>query len=259
MNIYLASDLHIEFFKDFQFPAANEIDVVILAGDICPGTRVLEVAQKFQRHCEATVIVVAGNHEFYGYDHPEHIATLRRDAQRLMEVFFLENESVIIGGVRFLGCTLWTNFALFGDQYIARYKSIARNSLTDFDVIRHGNRRFTPDDAAVEFERSYTWLETELAKPFSGKTVVVTHFLPHREGIHPQNATPGNNHLIPYFTSDCSPLMQKYPISLWTYGHTHNSVDVVVENGVRLVSNQRGYPNENQSYTQFDVNKIIRI
>lgn len=166
MKIYLLSDLHVEFFRNFHLPNIDGIDVVVLAGDLKPGSGTLDVAVAFQQHCQAPVILVAGNHEFYGYNHKQQLSALRCEAAKLPDIHFLENESVIIGGARFLGCTLWSNFALFGDDHVARAKATAQQCIADFDVIRCGNRKFTPDDAAAEFALSYAWLNDELAKPF---------------------------------------------------------------------------------------------
>ncbi|MHB8167383.1 MAG: hypothetical protein ACYDDT_11540, partial [Sulfuricella sp.] len=73
------------------------------------------------------------------------------------------------------------------------------------------------------------------------KTVVVTHFSPHRGCVAAQfDGKP----LTPYFTVDLAPLMQKYQIALWTFGHTHHNVDFLAGNGCRVISNQLGYPSE---------------
>ena len=46
-------------------------------------------------------------------------------ASRLMpQIHFLENDQVVIGGVRFVGCTLWTDFALLAP-------ALAHNSAVD--------------------------------------------------------------------------------------------------------------------------------
>lgn len=50
--------------------------------------------------------------------------------------------------------------------------------------------------------------------------------------------------LTPYFTSDQSGLMARYPIDVWAFGHTHGNVDFRDASGCRVVSNQMGYPNE---------------
>lgn len=258
MKIYLVSDLHVEFFKDFPLPTA-EVDVVVLAGDIHHGSQVLDVARAYQRSCHVPVILVAGNHEYYHAEFSERLSSLRREAAKLPNIHFLENDSVVIGGVRFLGCTLWSDFRLYGEESVPLTKWHAIQCISDFNVIRSGNRRFIPDTCESLFKESYAWLEQALATPFDGPTVVVTHFLPHRAGIHPKHLRKPDDELTPYFTVDCSMLMRQYPMAAWLYGHTHNSIDIIVENGTRLISNQRGYPNEPALYTQFDPEKIIDI
>lgn len=256
MRIYLVSDLHVEFCGDFPLPNPQaDIGLVVLAGDIHKGEKVMEVASAYQRHYRVPVIVVAGNHEFYGGEYESRLAALRHEASLLRDVHFLENDVVVINKVRFLGCTLWSDFSLFGEDQVALAKGTAVRSISDFSVIRWGHQRFTPDHAAALFRKSYAWLEAELSKEFLGPTVVVSHFLPHRAGVHPMHLK--EDQLTPYFTVDCSELMRRFCITAWLCGHTHNSIELSVENGTRLVSNQRGYPREPWHYTEFDSGKIV--
>jgi hypothetical protein len=80
------------------------------------------------------------------------------------------------------------------------------------------------------------WLAQRLAEPFAGPTVVVTHHLPHRECIHPKYEGTRFN---PCFASDLDHLVRA-PVALWVHGHTHESIDFLV-NGTRVVCNPRGY------------------
>lgn len=41
--------------------------------------------------------------------------------------------------------------------------------------------------------------------------------------------------------------LMNFKIDLWIFGHTHEAVDEVV-NGIRFVSNPRGYPNEETGF-----------
>lgn len=258
MKIYLVSDLHVEFHKDYHGPQ-EKVDLIILAGDIHVGLKAANVAAWYRKRFRVPVILVAGNHEFYGADLDNMLNELRLSARDLDQVYFLENDVVEIDGIRFLGCTLWSNFTVNGADQVefAQYK--AAQSMTDFQVIYHRGLVLTPEDAALRFRDSYAWLEQELAKPFEGDTVVITHFAPHRAAIHPDYLVQGADELTPYFTADCATLMRQFPIKAWFYGHTHNSVDTLVENGTRLVSNQRGYPGERWTYTRFEWQKIIEL
>ena len=107
MKLHVLSDLHFEF-APFELPA-TDADVVVLAGDIDVGRRGLEVARAAGGR---PVVYVAGNHEYYGHSIPGLTGELVA-ATRGAGIHVLENEAVVIGGVRFLGCTLWTDFAAF--------------------------------------------------------------------------------------------------------------------------------------------------
>jgi hypothetical protein len=231
----------------------------VLAGDIHLGLDALKIAEQYQKQYGVPVIVIAGNHEFYYADIDNMLNEFRLAARSMDQVHFLENDAIELNGVRFLGCTLWSNFALHGQANVRFSKQKASDFISDFEIIWNKGVKFTADDAALRFEQSYAWLEQELAKPHDGDTVVVTHFAPHRATIHPDHLVAGSDELTPYFTADCSDLMQRYPIKAWLYGHNHNSVDVVVKDGTRIVSNQRGYPGERWTYTRFGAQKVIEI
>jgi len=258
MKVYLASDIHKEFGQQYFLPD-NPVDLIVLAGDIDRGTGAVEVARWFQKKANVPVILLAGNHEAYHGDFHGTIADMRSEAAKYPNIHFLENNCIVIGGIRWLGATLWSNFGIQGPRRVKKSKKIAEQFIADFRLIRCRNRSLTADDIIERFVESYTWLEQKLAKPFEGKTVVVTHFAPHRAAIHARYLQYGGDELTPYFVPDCSKLMQQYRIDAWMYGHTHNSVDVVVENGTRVVSNQQGYPREDARYTNFDQQKIIML
>ena len=237
MKLALFSDLHNEFGTPWMPPAsANEADAIILAGDIGGHTHGLTwAATAFPGK---PIIYVAGNHEYYGAQ-LGLIDELRSTAARL-GIHFLECDSVEIAGVRFLGCTLWSGFDLDGSIELSM--DIAKRSINDFRRIRtSAGQRLRPNDTLKLYRKSWSWFVEELAKPFDGKTVIVTHFAPHRGCIAPEHE---GSDVSPYFVSDLSNLMQKYPIAVWCYGHTHTNADFIAENGCRVISNQLGYPKE---------------
>ncbi len=96
----------------------------------------------------------------------------------------LNNRAVEINGVRFLGCTLWTDFLLSGlaDQYFAMQH--ARQGMADFHIIQSEGKPFTPEDAIALHTESRNWLQVMLEQPFSGKTVVITHHAPSPRSVH---------------------------------------------------------------------------
>src|SRR5687767_509714 len=108
MRLNVLSDLHLS--RGALAIPVNDADVVVLAGDIARPREAIAWASGFAK----PVLYVAGNHEFYGGS----IAGTLADLKRLSAgsgIRVLDNDEVLIDGVRFLGTTLWTGFMLFGE------------------------------------------------------------------------------------------------------------------------------------------------
>jgi len=219
------------------------VDVVIFAGDIASHTHGLKWATHAFTHWPTIpkVFYIAGNHEYYDA-HLGLLAELRKPAWENSGVRFLEMDAVEFSGVRILGCTLWSAFDLYGVGNIDTCMREAKRSINDYWMIKaRGGQNLKPIDTLQLHRKAVGWLAAELSKPFDGKTVVVTHFAPHRQCVASQYE---NSVLAPYFVTDLSRLMAGYRIDVWCHGHTHTNNDFVAENGCRVISNQLGYPNE---------------
>ncbi len=254
MKIALYSDLHNEHGHPFDPPADLDADLVLLAGDIGAKTHGVEWAGRTfgQTFGDGRCLYVPGNHEYYGAQ--LGLLDEMRRAGKKASVRVLNNDVATVGDVRVLGTTLWTNFSLYGPDQVMFARDCARRSINDFmsiwvrrresigrDPMKSAGNLLDPHDAIGLHRTARSFLERELAKPWEGKTVVVTHFAPHRGCIAPEYE--GDVH-TPYFVVDMAPLMAKYRIDLWAFGHTHGNVDFVAEGGCRVVSNQRGYPKD---------------
>jgi predicted phosphodiesterase len=253
MKLHVLSDLHLNV-AALEVPQ-TDADVVILAGDIARPKEAIEWAGAFDK----PILYVPGNHEFYGGS----IASTVQELKQLCGssgIRVLDNHAVVIDGVRFLGTTLWTDFRLFGDGAQREVAiSEAQGFMRDFSRIRMdetSDAMFTPVASAEQFAHHANWLEKELAAPFAGKTVVITHHAPSPKSIHPRFA---NSPLNACFVSDAERLIDGARVDLWIHGHTHDSFDYEL-NGTRVVCNPRGYAkngvNENP---QFDPHLVIEI
>ena len=234
MIVRLYSDLHLEIAGWEPPPIAA--DLVILAGDIGSHTHGLDWAA---RRFDCPVAYVAGNHEYYD----AHLGLIR-EMRRVGHpgVHFLEQEVLAVGDTRILGCTLWSGFSLLGTEHQAHYMGVAGRSINDFRLIHaSGGRRLAPEDALHLHRVAAAWLDRALAQPFDGRTVVVTHFVPHPGCVAIQHQ---GNPLSPYFVTDMRYLMRRHRIDLWCYGHSHTNINLVDKSGCRVVANQRGYPGE---------------
>jgi len=116
MQIHFASDLHLEYLNR-RFPDHLRIDrlytpfadVLVLAGDIHVGTQMVD---KFGRWPHP-VLYVPGNHEFYDCAIEPQIEKIKAAAKDTAMIV-LACDEYIDQGVRFLGCTLWTDYQLIG-------------------------------------------------------------------------------------------------------------------------------------------------
>ncbi|NYH18779.1 metallophosphoesterase [Paraburkholderia bryophila] len=245
MRIQLASDLHLEFLSR-QFPGERLIapapaaDVLVLAGDIGLGSTAVELFKDWP----VPVLYIAGNHECY-HECWEAILEELADRAKGTSVRFLEREIADFGGVRFLGCTLWTDYCLRGTRIQSQAMDNAQRCLHDHRVIRtRDGERFLPADALRDHERSRAWLSEELGRAYDGKTVVVTHHGPHPLSVHPMYA---GDITSAAFVGDLTELVQK--ADLWFHGHCHSSFDYQV-GACRVVTNPRGYPLNRYSVTR---------
>jgi predicted phosphodiesterase len=234
VKLNILSDLHLS--QGALDVPRNDADVVILAGDIARPRDAVAWAATIDR----PVLYVPGNHEFYGDSIEGTVGSLRALCAGT-NIRVLDNDEVVLDGVRFLGTTLWTDFRLFGDgDRQAAAIAEATRFMRDFSRIRVGDdarRMLTPADTAALFSAHAGWLERKLAEPHPGLTVVVTHHAPSRGSIHPRFA---DSLLNACFVSDAARLLDGERAPLWIHGHTHDSFDYV-ENGTRVVCNPRGY------------------
>ncbi|WP_024905192.1 metallophosphoesterase [Robbsia andropogonis] len=247
MKLLVLSDLHNEFEPLLPDAAAvSRADIVVLAGDIYTKNRSVEWAQSFVNDSAKPIILVAGNHEFYR-GHFDRTLKKLRDAARGTNVHFLEDEEVTLNDVRFLGCSLWTDFKLYeNDMSPAVCMRSAQSAMSDFRLIRatESFRKLYPADTVRRHETSRAWLQRALDKPFAGSTVVVTHHAPSPRSIDIQF---DGDELTPAYASDLEKLMGE-SVDVWIHGHMHTSFDYVVgsddatgSRGTRVVCNPRGY------------------
>lgn len=237
-KLHILSDLHLEF-STFE-PPATDADVIVLAGDI--GKDIKGVFWARKTFPDKPILYVPGNHEFYGTQRLETLRLLRIAGQQT-DVQILDEDEVVLDGVRFLGATLWTDFCLFGEDQKPFAMLAGKQSLNDFRVIREGNavafqspaEPFTPARSIELHEKSLAWLKAKLEEPFDGKTVVVSHHLPSGQSVVNRFK---ESVVSACFASELDYLFGK--MDLWVHGHTHDNLDYEA-NGTRVICNPRGY------------------
>ena len=281
MNIQLLSDLHLESNPHFRAQPLPGADLLVLAGDIGSyqnGSQLSSLnisdfglarfsplpASQGGAGWPTPVFFLPGNHEYDGLDFDATHARLRATCERLGLVW-LERETVVLQGVRFVGSTLWADFDALSiaaaragpvtdeEQLKAREKAFraANFYLTRHHAFREGQPMLA---AAVREEGliSQAWLRQALAVPFDGPTVVVTHFAPSLLSADPRYG------LAPGTAGFCNSLDELFAgADLWLHGHLHCPADYV-QDGCRVVANPLGYARKGEQQA-FKPDLLIEI
>ena len=248
MKIQLLSDLHIEF--DEFVLEANDADVVVLAGDI--HTRDQGLLWALQHIPNKPVLYILGNHEFYGKAYPKLISSLKKIA-RGTNIQILEQDTVTIAGINFIGCTLWTDFELFGDPRLAGYE--CQQIMNDFRkiILSPKYSKLRSLDVASIHRQSLNWIKTELKRHQGTTNVVITHHAPSPASLPDANQADISNAA---YVSRLDPVVEKFAPNYWLHGHLHNSSNYKI-GSCNVVCNPRGYPGERNP--QFVESLIIDI
>lgn len=249
MKIHYLSDIHLEFGKmPKSYRAPDGTDVVVLAGDIGVGLTGLQWAL---HAFECPVVYVAGNHEYYGHRTMEKLLEKARAKVEGTHVHFLENEAATIGGVRFLGTTLWTSFRALPHIKQEHAMEFVWTRMTDYSEITVNRRpvggsmqpgkhgwRVTPRKIVELHCDALDFIEGSIHQIQSDqKLVIVTHHAPSERSLPYGRAT---EIMDTAYVSSLDALVDASGAALWIHGHLHCASDYVIGK-TRVVANCRGY------------------
>ena len=250
-------DLHLEF---HALKNLLERDILILAGDIFVAVHMHKFhtdaksrseKKKYEKFCKEElskfryVLYVKGNHEHY-HGNFENTSSLLKEylALHAPNVTLLDNESIEIEGVKFIGSILWATYGCNTQNHM-----LIQNNMNDCHVIKtqlscgdeylyefthkiHG-RKMNVFDINNEHKKSISFIENEL-KTSTLPCIVITHHCPSflclEEGGDMSDAYASNQHK----------LIEQYKPKMWIYGHTHEPKHFRI-NDTLLINNSRGY------------------
>ncbi|KAF8577551.1 hypothetical protein K439DRAFT_1649058 [Ramaria rubella] len=267
------SDLHLEFhlrpatghsgpgYQVFDFPVgANNL---ALLGNIGLTTQA-GLFDFFHRQLLRfeNIFFLLGNHEGYNstyeaarekiHEFLRWINDRRASGEQLGSFIFMDRTRYdITDRVTILGCTLWS--------YVpsSHAAEVMRAGLNDFRRVDN----WTPEDYRAAHLTDVEWLnETcrNLRENEPDREVVIfTHHGPTTKGtLKPEHE---NTELSCAFVTEMSlqPCWSR-PVKLWAFGHTHKCVDFL-RDGVRVVSNQRGYEGFEAAKSEFQPQKVVTV
>ena len=246
MRIQVFSDLHADVAAVKPITIGADVDAVIVAGDTCQGAESAFDILRGVVPMQIPVVMILGNHEYYRRCLPEELGIARAKAPAY-GIHLLENDTVLIGGIRFVGCTLWTDYRLFGSANVPLAMRAAAQGLNDHRRITWSKQpwaRFRPAEALLLHSRSRLFLQSALQAEHAGPAVVITHHAPHPRSVHPKYA---NDLLSAAYVSDLEDLIVAAAPELWVHGHVHTSFDYAVGR-TRVLCNPHGYGGENPDF-----------
>ena len=269
MKIQLLSDLHLETHPHFVPQPAPGADVLVLAGDIGSyqhGSALLTQGDtdfglaRFSplRGWPVPVLFVPGNHEYDGLDFDDAHVRLRQTCDRLGLVW-LERETWLHQGVRFVGSTLWSDFDALAhglpltQALQARGKAMraANYHLRKTGTTRQG-QPWLAEGVREQALLCQDWLAAQLARVHEGPTVVVTHFAPSLRSADPRyGLTPGTAG----FCNALDGMLAQ--ADLWLHGHLHCPADYTV-GACRVRANPLGYASK-QEQAAFEPQALIGV
>lgn len=221
MHINFLSDLHLDLDdKPEKFLRSIDrvpSDVLVIAGDVANG---LEGVRYLEKLCEIffnlPIVYVCGNHEYYGLPRDHLLQELQALTSRYENLHFLNRETVEIKGQRFVGTTLW-------------YPRPSSEAWSDFHEIS-AFRDWYEEEAKLDEE----FLLDNLRK----NDILVTHMLPSWKCVAPRWREAKSNQ---FFVHNVEPIIADRKPSYAFFGHTHESIDVILDGGTRAISNPRGH------------------
>ncbi len=253
LRLQLASDLHLELNEqtDQQVPfrVLPDVDLVVLAGNVGGCMRGME----FARGLKVPVLYVPGTQEHAGLEVDQTTMVMKFEAIN-SRVKVLQSNSVVIGGVRFLGTTLWPDFG------IPVHPGRLTLAMAHYECINHKGQVIPYAALLWHHNCAVAWLTKRLAQPFKGPTVVVSHHAPHPKSAACQG--PGDP-LAQANQTRLTGLMGS--AALWLHGDVSAACDYSIK-GTRIVSNPVGSPADRrypfsiaQGSNRYDPDQVIEV
>ena len=242
MKLGVISDIHTELgLPRHDILPQERVDVMVLAGDIGKGVQALQFAHETYRNSCDHIVIIAGNHEFYRGTYQSVLRSMREHADSLPGLHFLEDNTVTLDGVNFIGATAWTDYSYGGaGQPLNMYR--AADLLNDYKKIKWNQggvyRKLLARDLLHINHASKRYVFDELRRLEGETNVVVTHHAPTAASIHSKFERDEANFC---YANTWGNDIAYSSARLWIHGHMHDASDYQVGD-CRVVCNPCDYP-----------------
>jgi len=260
MKFTLISDVHIDL-NPWDWNLLKDCDPLIpmvVAGDISNDIRTTTSWLETLKTKFENIVWVSGNHDSYKPMLPSSPKTVQQinnyyaGWSRNNGVCYLDKSSVVVAGIRFVGCTGWHDFVA-GFPATQEYQmKLWRDHTNDSKKILWStteSQKSYEENALLVIQEAIDSANAvnDLVKSGDIPTVVVTHHLPNRK-FCVYKPDPDWNALNGVFVNTLFENIENENIKVWCFGHTHSGWDVDL-NGIRYICNPRGYRHEEKSWS----------
>lgn len=207
MKFQIISDVHTEFHRDGGRYFCENVPVLapvlVIAGDFALNRNLVDcvsvICQRFEN-----VIYVCGNHEYYGATRGDVNKSMIKLQKRFKNFHWLNNDSVVIEGQKFVGSTMW-----FRDQPDnVFYKDL----MNDFSIIPAFNKWVYEENVKAD---------QFFAKEVEEGCVVISHHAPCSLSASKRYKDSPTNR---FYICDQSNLIKAKKPKYWIHGHMHEPV-----------------------------------
>lgn len=235
MKVQFCSDLHLEFPENREFlklnPLKPEGDILLLVGDVVPFA-VMDKYNDFFNYVSNNFKLtywIPGNHEYYYFDAAARSGVLNEKIRD--NIFLVNNVAILHDDVRFIFSTLWSKINPSNEWNL-------QQSLSDFQVIKFNGERFSPSHFNQLHQDCFNFIQQEVKKPHSGKTVFATHYVPTFLN-YPEKYK--GDALNEGFAVELFDFIEASNADYWIYGHHHCNTPDFAIGKTQLLTNQLGY------------------
>lgn len=240
MTFDLISDLHVDFWSDFDWAHQATSPFCVIAGDVARNRHKLRNTLEHISQQYKVTLYIDGNeeHRCHLEDLESSYRTLAVDIDGIPNFNYIQNQVVVINGTAFLGTNLWYTFDCDHNFSAELSMEGIKQHYGCSDHVPKRMRLQAINDAEY-LQRSVKRLQTMSDVE---KICIVSHSIPHKEFIM-HDVDIGKSHKInASVNSLVSNILEQdteNKIKVWCFGHYHWPLDLT-KSGVRYICNPKG-------------------